>query len=98
MLGEHETGRAEIRAMDEALGRYRAGDSAALSDLAGAARRYIALLRQHIAKEDQVLFQMADRVLSPEEQVQLTADFDRVEQDVMGEGTHERYHRMLDSL
>ncbi len=98
MLGEHETGRAEIRAMDAAIGRYRAGENGALADLAGAARRYIALLRQHIAKEDQVLFQMADQVLSADDQAQLAAGFDRVEQDVMGPGTHERYHRMLDSL
>ncbi len=98
MLGEHETGRAEIRAMDEAIRQYRAGDRSALADLAGAARRYTTLLRQHIAKEDQILFRMADQVLSPEEQAQLTADFDRVENDVMGPGTHERYHRMLDSL
>lgn len=98
MLGEHEMGRAEIRAMDEAIQRYRAGDRAALAGLSGAAQRYITLLRQHILKEDQVLFRMADRVLSADEQAQLAADFDRVEEDVMGPGTHERYHRMLDSL
>ena len=38
MLAEHETGRAEIRAMDEAIRRYHAGDGAALADLAGASR------------------------------------------------------------
>ena len=98
MLGEHESGRAEIRAMDEAIRRYQVGDRGALADLASAARRYTALLRQHIAKEDQVLFRMADQVLSPDEQAQLVTDFDRVEQEVMGPGTHERYHKMLDTL
>ena len=98
LLAEHEMGRAEIRAMDEAIRRYRAGEVSALDELAASARRYVALLRQHIRKEDEVLFRMADDVLSSDDQARLAADFDRVEQDVMGPGTHERYHKMLDSI
>jgi hemerythrin-like domain-containing protein len=49
-------------------------------------------------KEDEVLFVAADRLLLPEEKLRLVAEFDRVEEEVIGAGTHERYHRMLDSL
>jgi len=98
MLHEHEQGRRYIRIMDEAIQRYQAGDAAALKDLATAARGYIDLLRVHIQKEDNVLFQMANRLLSPEEQRDLVKTFDQVETEVIGPGTHERYHQMLDSL
>lgn len=98
LLGEHVRGRAEIQAMEAAIQRHRIGDSTALADLAGAARRYVQLLREHIRKEDEVLFPAADRLLTPDEQTRLVSEFDRVELEVMGEGTHERYHRMLDAL
>ena len=98
MLHEHEQGRGYIRGMKEAIERYRSGDASALRDLAAAAGGYIALLRTHIFKEDNVLFQMADRILSPEEQGKLIETFDQVETEVMGVGTHERYHKMLASL
>jgi hemerythrin-like domain-containing protein len=53
MLEEHERGRALIAAM-------RAGEPATR---AGAARRYVALLREHIDKENGVLFPLAEAVL-----------------------------------
>ena len=98
MLREHDEGRAYIRAMDEAIKRYQAGDQRALRDLASAARSYTQLLRAHIQKEDTVLFQLANQALTADEQQTLAETFDRVEVEVMGIGTHERYHRMLDTL
>ena len=98
MLHEHDLGRGHIRAMADALPRAEAGDAAALRDLATAARAYIQLLRDHIQKEDQVLFQMADRTLSADEQERMAVEFDRVEDEVIGPGVHERYHQMLDQL
>lgn len=98
MLHEHEQGRSYIRGMDEAIHRFQTGEASALKDLATAARGYIDLLRAHIQKEDNVLFQIANRLLTSEEQRNLIETFDRVEAEVMGPGTHERYHQMLDKL
>ena len=98
MLSEHETGRGYIRAMAEAIERHDRGEPKALQDLAAAARGYTQLLRAHIQKEDQVLFQMANQALTAEEQQAMAEEFDRVEEEVMGVGTHERYHKMLDTL
>jgi hemerythrin-like domain-containing protein/Uri superfamily endonuclease len=98
MLHEHEVGRGHIREMAIALAGAKAGDPASLHDLTTAARAYIDLLRDHIAKEDNVLFRMADRALGPDEQQRLVAEFDRIEAEEMGPGVHERYHAMLDEL
>ncbi len=97
LLGEHEKGRGLIRAMDESVQRAQAGEKAALKDLAAATSSYIQLLRAHIVKEDAVL-QTADRTLAPADQKSLAETFERVEVEIMGVGTHERYHQMLDSL
>jgi hemerythrin-like domain-containing protein len=70
LLEEHVAGRAHVRRMREQL---RAGDVAAL-------RResldYIALLRDHIRKEDEVLFAMARAALTPDEARLLASEFE----------------------
>ena len=64
MLYEHEQGRAHVRGMDENIEAAAAGDPAALERFVEHAEGYVALLREHIYKEDHILFQLADRTLS----------------------------------
>ena len=98
MLAEHERGRAYVRAMAEAAGRYSKGDKLAAPVLIQNGHNYVELLRQHIAKEDGVLFPMADKVLSGAEQTQLFEAFETIERERTGAGEHERYHHVLDEL
>jgi hemerythrin-like domain-containing protein len=56
MLAEHQQGREYVQKMNEAFSQYNEGDRAAATKLAKNARAYIALLRQHIDKENNVLF------------------------------------------
>ena len=46
---------------------------------------YAELLQNHIAKENCVLFRMADQVLSDDEQSSLLIQFDEVEAEATGE-------------
>ncbi len=98
MLYEHEQGRGLIRSMAEASESFAAGEKAAAKKWAAAARAYARLLRAHIDKENEVLFVMAERLLSNAEQAELTEAFERVEVEKMGEGTHERLHLLMDKL
>ncbi len=98
MLYEHDHGRALIAEMREAAEAFAAGNSEAGARWAHAARRYIALLREHIHKENEILFRMAEQMLSETEQAELARQFDRVEEEKIGRGTHERLHRMMDEL
>lgn len=79
MLAEHEEGRAYTAALREAAGRLAAGDAAAAAAVAENALGYVALLRQHIMKEDNILFAMAKRVLGPEAEATLVDGFAEVE-------------------
>jgi hemerythrin-like domain-containing protein len=63
MLEEHRQGREYARHMRNAIEPARAGDEDALRRLRNAARGYVALIRGHILKEDNVLFEMADRMV-----------------------------------
>jgi hemerythrin-like domain-containing protein len=64
MLEEHELGRRHLGRIEAALQMSEAGAPGASEAFASAARAYADLLLQHIAKEDHVLFPMADQLLS----------------------------------
>jgi hemerythrin-like domain-containing protein len=98
MLLEHDQGRALIKQMAQAAADYKAGREGAAGRWAEAARAYALLLREHIAKENNILFVMAERMLTAEEQQQLAAEFETVELEKMGAGTHERLHALMDQL
>lgn len=51
-----------------------------------------------IDKEDNVLYPMADALLSEDKDRELTKDFARVEEERVGHGKHEEFHRMMDRL
>lgn len=63
MLYEHQLGRGFARTMAEALPDAKGGDAAALARLTEAGREYIHLIRDHILKENEVLFEMADGMI-----------------------------------
>jgi hemerythrin-like domain-containing protein len=65
MLIEHDQGRAFIRALEEAVLKTRGGQDQSPAIVANA-RGYAALLRDHIQKEDQILYPLAERVLPGE--------------------------------
>lgn len=98
MLAEHEQGRAFTRAMREAAEKLAAGDESVRVPLVESARGYAGLLRQHIAKEDSVLFGMAERLIPSAEQAEVAEAFRRVEHAETGHGVHERYAALADKL
>ena len=63
MLGEHEQGRALVRSMGGLVGQARDGDRDAEPALRTAASGFVELITSHIAKEDGILFDMADQLI-----------------------------------
>ncbi len=98
MLWEHEQGRALVAQMSASGAAYAQGDAAAATRWSQAARQYASLLRDHISKENNILFVMAERLLSDSEQRELAETFERVEVEKMGAGTHERLHARMEEL
>lgn len=98
MLHEHKVGRTHVQGMTLHLEKAAAGDGAALNAFASHAHGYADLLRQHIQKEDQILFPMAERMMTDEDRATLLGQFDHVEQHEMGAGTHERFLAIAESL
>lgn len=97
MLHEHTQGRTLIREMSEATDGYGKTPDAGLR-WADAAVNYARLLRAHIDKENHILFVMAERILSGDEQQELSEKFEKLEIEKMGEGTHERLHQQMERI
>lgn len=91
MLHEHSLGRAYIGEMSASVVK---NDTEAFES---AAIKYRDLLRQHIEKENNVLFVLADQVLDEEEQDALFEKFEEHEENVIGQGVHEKLHARIDA-
>lgn len=98
MLAEHDQGRRTIRALVAAAERWAQGDLSARTEVAQQARAYAALLRQHIEKENHVLFPLAEDILPPETQAHLVERFDHLEHEETGAEIHEKYLALAERL
>jgi len=98
MLEEHEVGRELVgRLVALAAGKGPLSEEES-SRLRVASADYTMLLRQHIQKEDQILYPLALNVLPVEALDALAGKFERFEREDMGEGMHEKMHALADSL
>jgi hemerythrin-like domain-containing protein len=98
MLWEHAQGREKIKIIVETLAYAEKGNGIALGVLRENQDAYAQLLRAHISKENNVLFPLADKLLTPEDQKALEEAFEKVEAEEMGAGTHELYHQLAHDL
>ncbi len=98
MLHEHEEGRRLVKAAADALPLASQGDKHALGILKDGLAGYADLLRTHIGKEDNILYPMADTLLTAADQKALTEAFARVEEVETGAGVHEKYHELAEEL
>jgi hemerythrin-like domain-containing protein len=91
MREEHVIGRERVAKMAAAVDAFEKGGAGASDTFALETRLFVDHLREHIAKEDQVLFPMADRMLPPAEEAAVLAGFEHAERHEVGEGTHEKF-------
>jgi hemerythrin-like domain-containing protein len=93
LLAEHLRGRELVGAMESSsfpkFDRPR---------FAAAARGLAEPLEHHIRNENENLFPMAERLLTPHQLDEVTAGFAIHEASVVGEGRHEELYRLLGTL
>lgn len=98
MLVEHEQGRAFTRGMREAAEKWEAGDQSARTTVVENALGYVALLRQHIHKENMILFPMADRIIPTARQARVNSDFEQIEHEETDTGVHTKFLALAEEL
>jgi hemerythrin-like domain-containing protein len=79
MLHEHVLGRNFVKGMADNIELYKSGNKASLSEIFRNMNGYSELLRNHISKENNILFRMADNALSEADQNNLLNKFAEAE-------------------
>lgn len=59
---------------------------------------YVELLEAHISKEDNVLYPIGRKVFNEEDFGKLLESFEKIEEERMGHGVHEKYHEIAEEL
>lgn len=92
MLHEHDLGRDYIKKLEEGLNKNN------IKEILINARGYAFLLEDHIFKEDNILYPMADQVLSTEKQESIKQEFILVENNKFGPEIRKKYLDIVKSF
>jgi len=95
MLMEHDQGRLYVQAMEAGALKAAAGEAGQEKLIAENALAYAALLREHISREDEILYPLAERVLPEAVRPAITAGYRRAEAAV-GTDFTARYTRIVE--
>ena len=96
MLQEHEMGRALVRRISEKLNEYQQRKTN-IKEILTTCIEYIELLRQHIYKENNILFPMGDNIVTKEDIQETTRCYEEKENEI-GHETHHKMEKLAEEL
>ena len=96
MLMEHDQGRAYVRGMEAAVLEAREGLAGRENIIAENALAYATLLREHISKEDDILYPLAERVIPEAMRDEIVNGYQRAEAQAEA-GFSERYLKLVEA-
>ena len=98
MLQEHMQGRNFVKGIADNITLYKNGNKEALNEIYRNMTGYAELLRNHIGKENNILFRMADRVLSESDHLNLLGKFEEAERNHKSTAGSEDYIERIQNL
>jgi hemerythrin-like domain-containing protein len=97
LTSEHRAGQGMVQEMEKALGQLRKSE-ASEKVFSAVASRYVGLFRQHIRKENGILFPAANEKLSAEIQQRVLHGFRKIDHDKLGEDRRTAFHRLAEGI
>ena len=98
MLHEHEQGRQFTAGFRSAAEQMKDGNTDASADVIRNVLDYVNLLRDHIVKEDNVLFPMAEQLISAEEMQNVSQEFERIVAEDEASGRNTQHKALVEKL
>ena len=98
MLHEHTIGREYIKEISTALEKCKKESKCSSLLISDSLKNYVNLLQNHIQKEENILFPIANKALGEQKQKEIFKKFEKIEEDVVGHGVHDQYHELLAQL
>jgi len=97
MLQEHERAQEILSRLLPLGTAFAAGDTSKLADLRAVFGEYAALCKDHFWKENDILYPMAQRLLSEDEAAEIVKGIEEVEA-ALGDKTRERFYRLAQEI
>jgi len=97
LSAEHEVGRKLMSDLAKAIDAMREGKTEGQQAARTTIETYTRMLRRHIAKEEDILFLLAESLISADEAKGLEERFEEVERET-GEGAHQRFEAIVQTL
>jgi len=98
MLREHDEGRHYTDAFRSAAEQMKTGDASAAADVVRNVFDYVNLLREHIDKENNVLYPMAEQIIPADTMQQVDEDFQRIIAEDAKNGVPAKYKALAEKL
>lgn len=98
MLHEHNLGRDYIKHVEVGLKLFKQGDIGAFAQIQENLLNYGELLTQHIGKENNILYPMAERILPDNVDNDMTNQFELINVNAPQNEYHDKYIKMVDEL
>lgn len=98
MLHDHDEGREYIKHVTAGIQQMKEGDSGAFEQVKENLLNYCALLTQHIGKENNVLYPMAERMLPTSVEESMNTQFEKINQTTPQNEYHDKYIKMVETL
>jgi len=97
MLAEHEQERIFLNKLKDLLSQVKQNE-AAEREFKEIFAEYSALTKDHIWKENDILYPMGKKFILPDDVPYLATEFKRIEQESLGVGAYTRYKTLVDAL
>lgn len=98
MYAEHEAGRQRVRALAEVAEGSGPLDTGERARVVETACGFVSLLRDHIVKEDRILYPMALERLTGPELDRMEGQFEAFERQMRADGRYDRLRQLADAL
>jgi DUF438 domain-containing protein len=97
MLSEHESERTYLRKFKEFLAKTEKTEEE-ITEFISEFRSYANLTKDHIWKENDILYPMGRKFVQPDDVPYLANEFKRLERETLGEGAYTRFKTLVDAM
>ena len=98
MLQEHNQGRGYIKLAEEGVEKYKLGHNSAFEQVKYNLLSYCELLTNHIAKENNILYPMAERILPANVQMAMSDNFEKTNSTTVNNEYVDKYLKLVEEL
>lgn len=98
IINEHSIGRGYLAEISCCVENCKIGSTFSGERIADCMANYVQLMQEHIQKEENEYFPMANKALSGEAQKEISNQFKLINDEFVGSDIHTRYDELLKSL